>query len=115
MLLHQAAWPGLHIRPLPLEVSFTQAFGAEPPEAYERLILDAILGDNTLFAREDTVEQSWAIMTPILEAWAQGASPLVTYPAGSMGPTEAEQLMRCEGDEWHGLCTGAGCLSEECG
>ena len=107
--------PGLFIRPLPLAVHFNQAFGAEPPEAYERLILDAILGDNTLFAREDTVEASWAIMTPILEAWEAGATPLATYPAGSMGPADADDLVRATGDRWHGLCTEAGCLSEECG
>ncbi|MEN6345138.1 MAG: glucose-6-phosphate dehydrogenase [Armatimonadia bacterium] len=92
--------PGLHIQPVPLEFHFADAFKIEPPDAYERLILDSLLGDGTLFARADSIEQSWSLMMPILEAWQAGASPLATYPAGSWGPPEAKALIEPTGDQW---------------
>jgi len=92
--------PGLHIQPVPLEFHFADAFKIEPPDAYERLILDSLLGDGTLFARADSIEQSWSLMMPILEAWQAGATPLATYPAGSWGPPEADGLIEATGDQW---------------
>jgi len=92
--------PGLSIQRVPMDFFFAGAFANEPPEAYERLILDALLGNNTLFARADGVEQSWEVVTPILEAWEEGVSPPLEYPAGSWGPAEADRLLSEVGDTW---------------
>lgn len=92
--------PGLNISPVALEFHFADTFKIEPPEAYERLMLDAVLGDGTLFARADGIERSWALITPIVEAWEDGAAPLATYPAGSWGPPEADDLLAAAEDRW---------------
>jgi glucose-6-phosphate 1-dehydrogenase len=77
-----------------MEFRYGTSFMSESPEAYERLILDAMRGDATLFTRNDEVEALWGIVDPILEAWAQDTtSEITTYPAGSPGPTEAEALL----------------------
>ena len=69
------------------------------PEAYERLIFDALRGDPTLFMRADELEAAWGFVTPILEAWAaRGPNDLASYPAGSWGPSQADELARgCQG------------------
>jgi glucose-6-phosphate 1-dehydrogenase len=92
--------PGLNIRPVAMEFHFSDTFKQEPPEAYERLILAALLGDTALFARADSIEQSWALMMPILEGWQADLSPLVSYPAGTWGPPSAEALVSDLGDVW---------------
>jgi glucose-6-phosphate 1-dehydrogenase len=66
---------------------------SQSPEAYERLILDAMRGDATLFTRNDEVDAQWSIVDPILKAWESDAQPLRTYEAGSPGPAEADRLM----------------------
>jgi glucose-6-phosphate 1-dehydrogenase len=92
--------PGLEIDPVPMDFHYAQAFAHEPPEAYERLILDALAGDRTLFARGDGVEASWEFLSPILRHWgASGAGPPV-YPAGSWGPAEADRLIERTGHHW---------------
>ena len=74
----------------------------EPPEAYERLLLDAMQGDPTLYARGDWVESSWALLDPILKAWAVGdASKFPNYEAGTWGPAEADALIERDGGSWH--------------
>ena len=74
------------------------------PEAYETLLLDAMLGDATLFARHDFVEASWALITPINEMWrAGGASTLAFYEAGEWGPPEADALIAADGRRWRTL------------
>jgi glucose-6-phosphate 1-dehydrogenase len=76
---------------------------SESPEAYERLILDAMRGDATLFTRNDEIEALWGIVDPILGAWHDGdAGPLPQYPAGSAGPAEANRLLG-EGRSWRRL------------
>ena len=85
--------PGLSIRPVPMEFHFADTFKSEPPEAYERLILDALLGDSTLFARADSIESCWELVTPIVEAWADAAVPMSVYEAGSWGPAAADSLV----------------------
>jgi glucose-6-phosphate 1-dehydrogenase len=84
---------GMRIRPVNMEFQYGTAFLSQSPEAYERLILDAIRGDATLFTRADEVDASWAIFDPILETWAATPGPLPTYPAGSAGPIEADALL----------------------
>jgi glucose-6-phosphate 1-dehydrogenase len=85
------------IRPVHMQFQYGSAFLSQSPEAYERLIADAMRGDATLFTRNDEVEAQWRICDPIVEAWAHSPGPLAQYPAGSQGPREAEQLLR-EGD-----------------
>ncbi len=89
------------VRPVNMDFRYGTAFGIEPPEAYERLLLDAMIGDPTLFTRWDSVEAAWELLTPVLDAWAEGASPLRTYEAGSWGPEEARTIMEQDGREWH--------------
>lgn len=89
------------IQPVKMNFQYGPYFGMTPPEAYERLILDCILGDNTLFAREDEVLASWQLLSPVLEAWSKGGGPaLQWYPSGMFGPIEAENLLRADGRKW---------------
>ncbi len=81
------------IRTVNMEFLYGTAFLSESPEAYERLIIDAMRGDATLFTRNDEVEAQWHICDPIVEAWSEMPGPLAQYPAGSQGPTEAEKLL----------------------
>ena len=84
--------PGLEPRTQPVKMHFRYAttFGSNTPEAYERLILDAIVGDSTLFIRGDETEASWKLVSPLLEHWKQlGPNGLAEYAAGSWGPLEA--------------------------
>jgi glucose-6-phosphate 1-dehydrogenase len=89
------------VRPVNMDFRYGSSFGIEPPEAYERLLLDAMLGDATLFTRWDGVEAAWELLTPVLDAWADGASPLRFYEAGTWGPEEARELIEQDGREWH--------------
>ncbi|MCJ7672323.1 MAG: glucose-6-phosphate dehydrogenase (NADP(+)), partial [Acidimicrobiia bacterium] len=84
------------VRTVKLDFSYLDSFTEQSPEPYERVLLDALLGDSTLFIRSDEVEHSWRIVTPLLEAFAANALPLATYPAGSWGPAEAEVMMHGE-------------------
>jgi len=85
--------PELHLAPVTLDFRYGEVFGGQPPEAYERLLLDAIHGDATLYARGDWVEQAWAILAPVLEAWRESDAPLPVYEAGSWGPPEADTFI----------------------
>jgi len=92
----------MQIRPVNMEFHYGTSFLSESPEAYERLILDAMRGDATLFTRNDEVEALWRIIDPILAAWAQDTgSPIPQYPAGSAGPAEADALL--DGRSWRRL------------
>ncbi len=81
------------IRTVNMEFLYGTAFLSQSPEAYERLIIDAMRGDATLFTRNDEVEAQWRICDPILKAWQQLPGPLPRYPAGSQGPTQAGDLL----------------------
>ena len=83
----------MRIRPVNMEFLYGTSFLSQSPEAYERLILDAMRGDATLFTRDDEVEAQWRIIDPILEGWEQDDRPLATYPAGSHGPDEADSIL----------------------
>jgi glucose-6-phosphate 1-dehydrogenase len=85
--------PGIAVRDVAMDFRYGTEFGSSTPEAYERLILDAMRGDATLFTRADEVEAQWSIIDPIRQGWASGASPLAFYEAGSWGPREAEALL----------------------
>ena len=89
------------VRPVNMDFRYGTSFGVDPPEAYERLLLDAMIGDSTLFTRWDSVEAAWELLTPVLQAWDEGASPLRFYEAGTWGPEEARSLIEQDGREWH--------------
>jgi glucose-6-phosphate 1-dehydrogenase len=86
----------MRIRPVNMEFLYGTSFLSESPEAYERLIMDAMRGDATLFTRDDEVEAQWTIIDPILKGWGSIPGPLPQYPAGSPGPAEAESILRDE-------------------
>jgi glucose-6-phosphate 1-dehydrogenase len=90
------------IRPVNMEFLYGTAFLSQSPEAYERLITDAMRGDATLFTRNDEVEAQWRICDPIVKAWTLPPGPLPQYEAGSQGPEEAKSLLR-EGDRWRAI------------
>jgi glucose-6-phosphate 1-dehydrogenase len=83
----------MRIRPVNMEFHYGTSFLSESPEAYERLIMDAMRGDPTLFTRNDEVDAQWSIIDPILQVWHGGGFPLGEYTAGSQGPEEADGLL----------------------
>lgn len=92
--------PNVRVHPVKMDFQYGESFSSPIRDAYERLILDAIRGDASLFARNDEVEAAWAIMTPILDAWRDLSCPLFpNYPAGSWGPEAANNLLR-DGAVW---------------
>jgi glucose-6-phosphate 1-dehydrogenase len=94
----------MRIQGVNMEFQYGSAFAGEPPEAYERLLLDCMLGDSTLFTRRDEVEAAWSIITSILEGWrAQQVAHLPLYPAGSWGPEAADALLAREGRSWRNV------------
>jgi glucose-6-phosphate 1-dehydrogenase len=95
--------PTVRVRDVHMDFLYGSAFAGEPPEAYERLLLDCLHGDSTLFTRHDEVETAWAVLTPLLQAWAEGTSPLASYEAGSAGPSEAADLLERDGRRWRRL------------
>jgi glucose-6-phosphate 1-dehydrogenase len=96
--------PGTRMRitPVNMEFLYGTTFLSQSPEAYERLILDAMRGDATLFTRNDEVEAQWRIIDPIVQAWASSADGLATYAAGSQGPEKADRLLVGE-DHWRSI------------
>ena len=100
----QAKMPGtsFRIEPVKMDFHYGTSFGKASPEAYERLLLDAMSGDATLFARRDEVEQAWAVIDVIENAWTakKNTPELFFYPAGSWGPEEADELLARDGRAW---------------
>lgn len=93
--------PSSPIQPVKMDFRYGSYFGTSPPEAYERLIQDCILGDNTLFAREDEVFNSWRLLTPLLEHWAANkASDFPNYQSGTWGPKAADQMLSRDRRKW---------------
>ena len=111
----QSKLPGaaLRVEPVKMDFQYGASFGKASPEAYERLLLDAMSGDPTLFARRDEVEEAWQFVDVIEQAWhgstdgshtnedgPAGEPPLHEYPAGSWGPKEADDLLAQDGRTW---------------
>jgi glucose-6-phosphate 1-dehydrogenase len=92
----------MRIRPVNMEFLYGTSFLSQSPEAYERLIMDAMRGDPTLFTRDDEVEAQWRIIDPILEAWERGEEPLAEYQSGSHGPEEANGIL-APGHRWRAI------------
>jgi glucose-6-phosphate 1-dehydrogenase len=88
-------------RSVDMEFHYAEAFGKTAiPEAYERLLLDTITGDASLFTRADEVETAWGLIDPILQAWSANEQPMANYDVGSWGPQEADDLLSSEGRTW---------------
>ena len=102
----QAKQPGskLCLNTLTMDFKYNEFFNFKGPDAYERLLLDAMVGDQTLFVRSDAMELSWKLLTPILNKWEQDKEKgLLFYEAGSWGPKEANELIARDGREWRDL------------
>ncbi len=92
---------GLQIRTVNMDFRYGSSFAVDSPDAYETLLLDAMIGDASLFTRDDEVERAWTILDPILDAWAAGeGGPLHFYAAGSWGPPAADELLERDGRAW---------------
>jgi glucose-6-phosphate 1-dehydrogenase len=92
--------PTTNVAPVNMDFSYAKAFGKSSANGYERLLLDAMLGDATLFAHRDGVEATWALYTPILEAWAKEKIDLPNYAAGTWGPKASDDLLAADGRAW---------------
>jgi glucose-6-phosphate 1-dehydrogenase len=99
-LTAKAPGPDLNLAPVTMDFRYGEVFGTQTPEAYERLLLDAINGDATLYARADWVEEAWKILQPVLDAWAARDEP-APYDAGAWGPPEADEFIKRDGGAWH--------------
>jgi glucose-6-phosphate 1-dehydrogenase len=94
----------VRVYPVKMDFHYGSTFGGTTPEAYERLLLDVMAGDATLFMRRDAVEAAWRFVMPIIDRWAEqrdGALP--AYAAGEWGPAEADQLIQSTGRRWRPL------------
>lgn len=94
---------GYRIQPVKMDFKYGSAFGESVPEAYERLLLDALLGDPSLFARADAVEVAWDIVDPIITGWREANPPVYPYSPGGWGPPEASDLLERDGRRWRRL------------
>ncbi len=96
--------PKVRIYPVKMEFNYASSFGATSPEAYERLILDVMAGDATLFMRRDAVETAWTWVMPILETWSpERVLNLPEYQCGTWGPIEADRLIQADDRQWRTL------------
>jgi glucose-6-phosphate 1-dehydrogenase len=91
--------PEVEVRTVDMEFDYESDFGSGSPAAYERLLLDCMLGDATLFARSDEIEQAWEIMDPIVKYWATRGRPSA-YAPGTWGPAASDELLRSDRRAW---------------
>jgi glucose-6-phosphate 1-dehydrogenase len=92
--------PRVNVYPVTMDFHYGSTYGGSSPEAYERLLLDVMAGDQTLFMRRDQVEAAWRWVMPVLEHWSTSARPVPTYPAGEWGPPAADELIQSTGRQW---------------
>ncbi len=107
-LSFQAKRPGSKacIGTLRMQFSYSEVFGDKPPEAYQRLLLDCMLGDQTLFTRQDEIEVCWKLLTPVLQKWQAEDGKPYEYPVGSESFKEADRLIEADGRKWRGFWEG---------
>jgi glucose-6-phosphate 1-dehydrogenase len=91
---------GIRLRTVNMDFLYLSSFVADAPDAYERLLVDCMLGDPTLFTRADEVEQAWVFIDAIEESWHRGQPPLELYKAGTWGPPGADRLLEADGRRW---------------
>ena len=93
--------PSVHMDGVEMKFNYQDHFKAAPSTGYETLIYDCMIGDATLFQRADNIEAGWRVVQPVLDAWAKDrAAELPVYPAGSAGPSEADELLARDGRRW---------------
>jgi glucose-6-phosphate 1-dehydrogenase len=93
--------PGLELRPVRMRFSYQSEFGGPTPEAYERLLLEALAGDATLYIRRDEIEAAWTVVDALRASWSgQPLTEREFYPAGSWGPLCADDLLATDGFAW---------------
>lgn len=92
---------GMRLRHVPLDMTFADAFGVRNPDAYERLLMDVVRGNQTLFMRRDEVDAAWRFIDPILDQWRESGDQPKPYTSGSWGPTSAIALIERDGRTWH--------------
>jgi glucose-6-phosphate 1-dehydrogenase len=93
----------MRLRTVNMDFLYGSSFGVAPPEAYERLLLDAMLGDSTLFTRIDETELAWTLVDTIVRDWKTSNTPLFQYEPGTWGPKEADILIERDGRTWRRL------------
>ncbi|WP_375624561.1 MULTISPECIES: glucose-6-phosphate dehydrogenase [unclassified Bartonella] len=103
LMIKDPSYGGMRFRNIPLDMSFASAFSERNPDAYERLLMDVIRGDQTLFMRRDEVEAAWRWIDPIIEGWEAIEQPVHSYNAGSWGPSASTILMERDGRIWNNL------------
>jgi glucose-6-phosphate 1-dehydrogenase len=91
---------GMKLRPVSMDFNYGSSFGERSPSAYETLLLDAIIGDATLYTRQDMVEASWNVVEPIQKVWRSVTWDFPNYPAGSWGPKQADEMLARRGHVW---------------
>jgi glucose-6-phosphate 1-dehydrogenase len=91
---------GMTLRPVSMDFNYGSSFGERSPSAYETLLLDAIIGDPTLYTRQDMVEASWAVVEPIQNVWRKTKFEFPNYPAGSWGPAASDEMLARRGHTW---------------
>ncbi len=91
---------GMNLRPVSMDFNYGSSFGERSPSAYETLLLDAIIGDATLYTRQDMVEASWAVVEPIQKVWRATKFDFPNYPAGTWGPTQSDEMLARRGHVW---------------
>jgi glucose-6-phosphate 1-dehydrogenase len=95
----------MKLRSTELDFQFAQEFAGTMPDAYQRLLLDVLQGDASLFARSDEVELAWGIIDPVIEAWGQSSQPpLDIYEPGLWGPEQSTQWLHVQGRQWFDYC-----------
>jgi glucose-6-phosphate 1-dehydrogenase len=92
---------GMRLRHVPLDMSFAESFGGRNPDAYERLLMDVVRGNQTLFMRRDEVAAAWRFIDPILEFWKESPEMPKPYTSGTWGPSAAIALIERDGRTWH--------------
>ena len=95
---------GEQVQPVVMNFNYGESFNVPAPDAYERLILDCVLGDSTLFTRADEVEAAWQLISPIVEGWKAGANSFIEqYRSGSAGPKGSDDMIQQDGRKWRAL------------
>jgi glucose-6-phosphate 1-dehydrogenase len=98
--LSKSPGSGMRVRPVSMDFNYGSSFGERSPTAYETLLVDAMVGDPTLYTRQDMVEASWQTVQPILDRWATEKFDFPNYPAGSWGPKASDEMLARQGHVW---------------
>jgi glucose-6-phosphate 1-dehydrogenase len=98
--LSKSPGSGMRVRPVSMDFNYGSSFGERSPSAYETLLLDAIIGDATLYTRQDMVEASWNVVEPIQNMWRENKTEFPNYPAGTWGPATSDAMLARRGHVW---------------